>query len=138
MGRTSGRHAIHTQRRGFTSQTVEIETSSAKDAADLALTMKIAETLERHYPGHPWMVQVSHDSGCAFIKLPIVMRSMERYVLHIDKLNMDPSMRAVVRAGGELLERFNMPRTGFSLDPFLDARAKGPYGRKAAPRIVLE
>ena len=137
MGRTS-RPAAHTQRRGVTSHTLEIDTPSNKDAADLALTMRIAETLERHYPGHPWMVQVSHDSGCAFIKLPIVMKSMERYVLHIDKLNMDPALRAVVRAGGELLERYNMPRTGFSLDPFLSAREAGPYGRRPAPRLIVE
>lgn len=129
--------AFHTQRRGFTGKTIDVDADEYA-TADLALTMRIAEKLEAHYPAHPWMVQVSHKSGCAFIALPLVMKRNEKYVLHIDKLKMDPSLRAVVRAGGELLERHNIPRAGFALDHFLTARQAGPLGRRPAPRLILE
>jgi len=101
---------------------------------DLALTKRIAETLERHYPQHPWFVEVSHAQGVAYISLPIIMRRNQRFVLHTDRLKSDPGLRAVVRAGGEILERHNVPRSGFRLDHFLNARARNPMNR---PRIIL-
>lgn len=143
MGRTSrprGNHAIHGQRRGFVSQKVQYEAPGdgidPYMAADLALTKRIAETLERHYPAHPWMVAVTHAQGIAKIKLPVVMSSTEAYVIHLTTIAVDPGLRCVVRAGGELLERYRMPRQQFRLDPFLDARAQGPYGRPR-PRLIL-
>jgi len=36
-------------------------------------------------------------------------------------------MRAVIRAGCELLERFRMPRTGFSLADWKNATTKMPW-----------
>lgn len=102
--------------------------------ADLALTKRIADVLERHYPQHPWMVEVSHAQGVAYISLPIIMRRNQRFVLHVDRLKSDPSLRAVVRAGGEILERHNVPRSGFRLDHFLNARARNPMNR---PRLIL-
>jgi len=105
--------------------------------ADLALTNAIAEKLEAHYPAHPWMVTVTHAQGIAMIKLPLVMMRNEAFVLHIARLACDPGLRAVVRAGGEILERYNMPRHGFSLDRFLHAREKGPYGLKPKPKLWL-
>jgi hypothetical protein len=125
---------------GFTRRTVEYDATGSDGnhdphvAYDLALTKQIAEILERHYPSHPWMVEVSHAQGVAFISLPIIMRRNQRFVLHIDRLKSDPGLRSVVRAGGELLERHNVPRSGFRLDHFLHARAANPMNR---PRIIM-
>lgn len=140
MGRTSrirANHAIHAQRRGFTGKSLDVE-NDQHVAADLALTKRIADVLERHYPSHPWMVEVSHAKGCAFVSLPIIMKRNQKYVLHINALKSDPGLRSVMRAAGEILERHNVPRQTFSLTPFLDARAAGPYGRRPAPRLILE
>lgn len=140
MGRTSrprADFAIHGQRRGFTAKSLDIE-NDEHVAADVALTARIAEVLERHYPSHPWMVEVSHAKGCAFISLPIIMKRNQKYVLHISALKADPGLRAVMRAAGEILERHNVPRSGFSLTPFLEARQAGPNGRRPKPRIILE
>ena len=134
MSRTSrprAPQAFHTKRRGFTGKTIDVDADEYA-AADLALTMRIAAVLEQHYPAHPWMVQVSHASGCAFVALPLVMKRNQKFVLHIDKLKMDPSLRAVVRAGGEILG------SGFSLDHFIHARDAGPLGRRPAPRLIME
>jgi len=137
MGRTSGRHAIHNQRRGFTAKTLDVERDPFLEV-DFALTKRIAEVLERHYPSHPWMVEVSHAKGCAFLSLPVIMNRNEKFVLHIEALKTDPGLRSVMRAAGEILERYKMPRMAFKLDDFLAARASGPYGRKAPPKLILE
>ena len=137
MGRTSGRHAVHSNRRGFTNHTMDVE-SDPFLAADLALTKRIAALMEFHYPGHPWQVEVSHAKGCVFISLPVVMKRNEKYVLHTAALRTDPGLRSVMRAAGEILERYNMPRMGFKLDDFLAARDKGPFGRRATPKLILE
>ena len=132
-------HAIHGQRRGFTSAGIQHEApgdGSEIDpyiVADLALTKRVAEKLEACYPAHPWMVKVSHAQGIVQIALPLVMKRNECWVLHISNLAHDPGLRAVMRAAGEILEKHNMPRHGFSLDAFLHARDAGPLG--AASRV---
>jgi hypothetical protein len=58
------------------------------------------------------------------------------YVIKIDTLVSDPDLRSVKKAGGELLERFRMPRKGFSLADWREANARMPhhfYRNKAAP-----
>lgn len=131
-------HAIHgRQRRGFTDKSFTHmhhgEDIDPYLTADVTLMKQISDVLERHYPCHPWMVKVTHKQGVAMIKLPILMGRNDEYVLHINRLKGDPGLRAVVRAGGELLERYNVPRQAFSIDHFLSARALTPMGR---PRIV--
>lgn len=105
-------------------------------AADVTLTAQIAECLERHYPSHPWMVKVTHAQGVAMISLPLLMDAKQPYVLHIANLKGDPTLKRVMRAGGAILERLNLPRQGFSLDKFLHARERGPY-RRRTPKLIL-
>lgn len=151
---------LHTRKKnGFTKQRFQYDSTGTVDgqdphhARDLALTKRIAQVLERHYPSHPWMVEVNHAQGVAFISLPIIMRKGQKYVLHTDNLASDPNLRAVVRAAGEILERHNVPRSSFRLDHFLHARAANPVNRprlfvpehylpkdnetKARPRIIV-
>lgn len=140
MGRTSrprADFAVHSTRRGFVNKTVDAERDPFFDA-DLALTKRIASVLELHYPSHPWQVEVSHAKGCVFISLPAVMKRNEKFVLHTSALKTDPGLRSVMRAAGEILERYNMPRMGFRLDDFLAARANGPFARRAPPKLILE
>lgn len=126
---------------GFTQQRIEADdTTSHVDpfiAADLALTKRIAETLEQHYPGHAWMVRVTHAGGIAQIALPILMPRNQFFVLHLHRLSGDPGLKAVIRAGGDILERYNLPRQAFSLDDFLQARSTSLFGRKPKPRLLV-
>lgn len=129
-----------TKKTGFTRRTATYDPTGTDGhdphaAADMALTKRIAETLERHYPSHPWMVEVSHGQGVAYISLPIVMRRNQKYVLHTNTLASDPGLRAVVRAGGEVLERHNVPRSGFRLDHFLHAREANPINQRR--RLII-
>lgn len=127
---------------GFKRKTVKYQKAGAPDeadphmAADTALARKVGETLQRHYADHPWLVEVDHAQGVVMISLPIVMPRNRKMIIHTSTLAADPQMRAVVRAGGEILERYNIPRSGFTLDPFLEARAANPINRRA-PRLIV-
>lgn len=98
-------------------------------AADLLMTGRVADVLQRHYPGHPWMIEVSHKQGVVMISIPLFMKR-KKWVIHIQTLKTDPMLRTVMRAGGAILERYNVPRNGFGLDHFLgalqDVRAPKP------------
>lgn len=134
-----GNFHIQQKKAGFSKQRFGYENTVAgqKDkhvGHDLALTKAIADVLERHYPSQPWTVEVDHSQGVVFISLPIIMRRNQKYVLHIDRLKSDPGLRSVIRAAGEILERHNVPRSGFRLDHFLHARAANPMNR---PRLLI-
>ena len=92
--------------------------------ADMAMAEKIGETLFSHYPGHVWQVHVDSRQGVALIKLAVLMRGGWKYILKLSDLNGDPGMRCVIRAGGEILERFDIPRSGFDLSRFLAAKPR--------------
>jgi hypothetical protein len=82
--------------------------------ADLMLAAAVYHKLDEHYPGHQWLANADHATGLVTVQLLYldVERKHARwgFVLHIDKLSSDPTLRAAVRAGGELLERFRLSR----------------------------
>ncbi len=105
-------------------------------ASDLAITRRIAMKLDQHYPCHPWLVRVDGAQGVAMISLPIIMKRNQSYVVHLSTIAADPGLRCIVKAGGEILERHNVPRAGFQIDHFLAARNANPANR-ATPRFVF-
>lgn len=113
-------------REGLPSQTVYHEDTIAP--ADLMLAKRVTDVLMRHYPGHPWAVTVQHAQGVVIIKIPLLtdasgasaLGNTHGMVLHIDKL--DPALNKVVRAGGELLERWNIDRTAYSKRAYRESR----------------
>jgi hypothetical protein len=125
--------AIQSKQRGFNGRSMHHESYSVDApetyARELALTLAVSEKLEACYPAHPWMVKVDTRQGVVQIALPLVMPKNQYWVLHIDKLAMDPNLDAVMRAGGAILEKHNIPRSGFRLDRFLEARDEGHIGK---------
>lgn len=102
--------------------------------ADIALARRITERLQWAYPGNFWQVEVDHRPtvGIAKIRIPVLMAADYWYVIPLEWLKTDPNMACVVRAGGECLERYSVPRGRFDLGHWLAARAK--YGRSAILR----
>lgn len=97
--------------------------------ADLALAAAVYHKLEEHYPGHQWRVNADHDTGIVQVQL-LYLDKLGRngkwgYVIKIDRLNGDPTLRAAVRAGGELLERFGLPRRRMRVDHETKLQALG-------------
>lgn len=99
-------------------------------AADMALTKKVAAIIQGHYPGHPWLVVCDHKQGIVKIKIPQFMGATNWGVIKIGNLKSDPGMTTVVRICGEILERYQIPRVGFSRDDFLAARNLIPQHRR--------
>lgn len=77
------------------------------------LCQAVGEDLTRHYPGHPWCVGCDIRTGTVIIDLgyekPVAIRNMA-YMLHIPTLQSAGAQQRVMQAGGELLERFGLPR----------------------------
>ena len=77
--------------------------------ANQTIAKVIAETLDKHYPGHAWMVDANVMQG--IVRIHNLELSQEYgYILHTDSLINDPSMSLTIRAGGEFLERFGLKR----------------------------
>jgi len=115
-----------------------IDTPEGYEAQDLALANRMKDVLDAHYPGHMWLVRVQHKQGVAIIR-NLSLRDRNGLqgigakmgmVRHIDQIR--PDLKDVVRAGGELLERWGIPRgrfaeeTGYYARPqFNDIRLPG-------------
>lgn len=97
----------------------ENHSQSPEHQRNLGLAEQIWQKLQFHYPGHPWGVGVSHEQGIAQIFMPTF--TAWSYVIRLQELFSDPGMRMVVRGGGDMLERFNLPRSGFSTDQYVSA-----------------
>lgn len=82
--------------------------------ADIALAAACYHKLAEHYPGHNWRVNADHQQGIVAVQLGYFGATRREapwgYRIKIDRLKGDPGLRAVVRAGGEMLERFGLPR----------------------------
>ncbi len=108
----------------------EVDEADPFKAADLFLTGQVADVLQRHYPGHAWLIEVSHAQGVVMLSIPLFM-GRNKFVLHMTNLKSDPGLRRVVRAGGEILERYRIPRQRFGLDHFLTALDAVPIHKRA-------
>lgn len=73
-------------------------------ANDEILAKRAADMLNKQYPGYLWAVNVnSTPTGGVLIVKNFSISYRYGYVLHIEKL--DPELKKVMRAGGEILER---------------------------------
>lgn len=91
-----------------------IQTYGESEAADIALCSEISSILNKHYENHPWLIGCDHEHGVFHIKLlypdKIGRITHHGIMLHIGKnSNHDTLKRKVMLAGGELLERKQMP-----------------------------
>jgi hypothetical protein len=79
-------------------------------ANDMILAKEIADALNSHYPGHLWAVNVDGPNGVANIR-DLLLSGQMGYVLKLVNIfSASDFRRDVVRAGGEILERYRMTR----------------------------
>jgi len=83
--------------------------------ADYDMAKKIAETLHSHYPGHLWGVKCSHEQGIATV-LNLRLSGRWGFIIHLKNIQNDPSLKSVIRSGGEILERYRLKRGEFDQD----------------------
>jgi hypothetical protein len=90
----------------------------------------IGRVLHQHYQGHDWNVWVSREIGIAKIWLSCLMNPQYPYVLHLAALRPED----VMRAGGEILERFGLPRSAVDFGLVKATRQKlGPLATRMRP-----
>lgn len=92
-------------------------------ARKIELAKKVGAVLAELYPHHPWRLYPTIDGTCLYVMNDgLAMR--QAYVLHTANLEAAPDFRArVMRAGGEILERFGVSRA-----PRIDFEAEyGPH-----------
>jgi hypothetical protein len=99
-------------------------------AEDVALCKAVGEELMMLYPQHRWAVQADHFAGVVNVRLLYSGgQSLGGfgYLLKIASLMSGPNdaRRAIVRAGGELLERFQLARASATEETAMIARANG-------------
>lgn len=112
-------------------------------APDLALAKRAFDVLDRHYPGHPWGVNASHAGGILTVALlyPNAIGVVEPWgvIVKLADLATDPALNDVMRAGGELLERWRLRRGAAGVDSRHFAKANGidAIGAATAKRSLL-
>jgi hypothetical protein len=94
------------------------DTSAPVRPLERHLAGQMLSALNRSYPHHAghWCVQINPGGTCTVTNS--LLSGKWGFILHADKIDAD--MRAVVRAGGELLERYRLSRTRLILEQVRD------------------
>jgi hypothetical protein len=102
--------------------------AAARIAWECDMARRIVETLQLYYPGHAWEVTCDKRHGGAQLRIAVLMTGDHCYFMRFSDIDGANSFDRVVRnAGGELLERFNIPRAGFQLASWMEARPKAVF-----------
>lgn len=121
QGRIEGNRRNNGVRAKITGET-SFHTGNAKIPAEIALCKRVHAVLNAEYPGHAWSVLVMMDQGVCQVSIPPLLGVNWGYILHIETMD-----RAAIRkAGGEILERFRIPRSTIDLAFYADAKARVP------------
>lgn len=93
---------------------IDIDADNAVSANDFLMSKTLAEALHKHYPGHLWGVNVESRTGLLHIR-DLYLAGNWAYVIKLGAIYSASSLeKDVIRAGGEILERFNMARGEFN------------------------
>ena len=94
-----------------------------KIGAEMEIAKNITEILQHFYPGHFWMVHVDARQGIAYLKIPTLMPKSHCYNIHLHRVSgPNDLVRVVKKYGGEILERFDIPRSGIDVSAYCAAR----------------
>jgi len=89
-----------------------------KEAWLVTLCKNVAETLHKHYPGHAWAVRVYDEHQGVLAIQNLALSGQWGFMMKLDDI--DPDMKFVMRAGGDLLERYNLSRGRLRMDEMAD------------------
>lgn len=98
--------------------TVVLEHYGEQKAKDILLCHQVNAVLNKHYPGHPWLIGANHEAGTINVQLTYLDKHGKvgkmgnwGFLLHIAKVKTIPDLeKKVMLAGGELLERWQLAR----------------------------
>lgn len=101
--------------------------------ADILLARTMAESLHAAYPGHLWAVSCNHETGLADVR-NLMLSGNWGFRLKLAGIYSASQFKAdVLKAGGEILERFKLTRGKYHDDQISDlktdfaGRVQGDY-----------
>ena len=81
----------------------------------------VAEILVKTYFGYPWHVTSNIKQGVVMFRIPSLMGASLQYVINLGQFS-DLTRDLIIRCGGELLERMNLPRGAIDMALMQEAR----------------
>lgn len=93
-----------------------------EDASTEILCKDAADLLETHYPGHVWMIGPDPRGGIFTIRAGTCSGEWG-YILKLDDIQWSPNgfKKAILKAGGEILERFGLRVGAYDYQNWLGA-----------------
>lgn len=88
---------------------VKVDGEDGISATGMFLVKRVAETLHKHYPGHLWAVNINEEGGVITV-MNLALSGKWGFLLKLKAVQEDPDLKSVMRAGGELLERYRLHR----------------------------
>ena len=104
------------------SKSIEVVQDDKIDPTDLAIASTIGAILHNTYHGYHWLGWSNHLGGlagfnCLEINMVVRANMPPGMSFHLHKLSNHKALcKIVIRMGGELLERANLPRTRWNGD----------------------
>lgn len=96
-------------------------TLDPKREFDLVVSRRMSEILNHHFPGYPWKCISNAQQGVVYFNIPALMGDTLHYLIKLGQWD-DLSPKMIIKGGGELLERMNLPRSGFEVMSFIEAK----------------
>lgn len=88
--------------------------AASSSSLDYLLAKDIGDTLHNHYPGHLWAIEVDGPNGVAHIRDLLVSGRMGYTLKLVNMYSYSDFKKDVIRAGGEILERYRLSRGAFN------------------------
>ena len=85
-------------------------TAPQMSAADMTLAQNVGESLNKHYPGHLWAVDVPPNQGVVQVRDLTLSGKWGITIKCSDIYSMSELDRLCMKFGGELLERYRIER----------------------------
>ncbi len=86
------------------------------DANDYVMAKNAAELLHRHYPGYLWAVSVDHNARTLDVRNLMLSGAWGFRIPLMPVFSASDLDKQVMRAGGELLERYRVRRRALEHD----------------------
>lgn len=83
-------------------------------AREVELANRMADVLNRQYPGHLWMVHASIKGGVVHIR-NLYLSGKWGFVVKLADVLADVENKQLMRAAGELLERYRLRRGALNM-----------------------
>ena len=112
---------------------IKIETEGYGETylKDMDIGKKVLDVLEKYYAYHAWFVDCNHEAGTVSIQLMYQGPRAEMkiwkfgFLLHLNKLDSGNMDKKVMRAGGEILERYHIARKRATENDLIDFMSQG-------------